>query len=198
MTKLLIAFLLVFANQCFAQNQIDLTGFGEIRIGKTYDELKSLLVEVEEAPENAWFAPMTLDEFLLEFGDTVDYYGMLEANQMMAEELNSKEVLCTLKGAKNNQFLGHTIACINLVFQDDVLTAVMLVLDPSTITEASKRKLLVELEAHLGELLCSYSADFDPAPFECSSYSETGQFTISDMAESAGEPGETINISFGF
>lgn len=196
MNKRLIL-LLLLANQCFAQAQIDQTGFGEIRIGKTYEELKPLLLEVEEAPENAWFSPMTLDEFLLEFGDTVDYYGMLETHKMVAEELNSTEVLCTLKGAKNNQFLGHNISCLKLVFQDDVLVTGKLVLDPSTITQASKRKLLAELEAQMGELMCSYSVNFDPSPFECSKYSETGQFTISDMAESAGEPGETINISFG-
>ncbi len=194
----LLILLTFITHQCFAQNDIDFTGFGDIRIGKTYEELKSKLIEVEEAPENAWFAPMTLEEFLDGSEDTASYYEMLETDKLIAESMNLKIVLCTLKGAKNNLFLGHRVACANLIFQDNVLVGGMLVLDPSNITQASKRSLLNELETQMGEAICSYSANFDPAPFECSWYSETeGEFRISDMIEEASEPGETINIAFG-
>lgn len=199
MLKLLFAFLLVFTQNSFAQDDIHATGFGDIRLGKSYQELEGKIIEIDEVPDNAWFAPMTLEAFMAETdGDSTGFAGMRDTDKLISEGSGTKLIRCTFIGKQNTAVLGHKIVCAQLIFMDDLLISMVLVLDDSNISVKSKRQLLVDLEQRLGELECAYSVNFDPSPFYCSWFSEEGgEFSVSDMIVAGGGPGKTIHILIG-
>ena len=106
--KSLIVTVILLTQFGFSQAQVGFDGFGDIRIGKSYKELKKKITTVEEVPEYAWFSPLTIDFFMFEYGlDSTAALAMLEEFQEMDEEEMEDEpedrtIMCSFK-KKNDQ-----------------------------------------------------------------------------------------------
>ncbi|MCJ8292721.1 MAG: hypothetical protein HRT58_22605 [Crocinitomicaceae bacterium] len=203
MKSLIVTFILL-TQFGFSQAQVGFDGFGDIRIGKSYKELKKKITTVEEVPEYAWFSPLTIDFFMFEYGlDSTDALARLEESQAMDEEEMEDEpevrtIMCSFKKKNDQTIAGLNVECAKLVFNKDILIAIMVVINPEKLSRKVKADFLNDLSLAFGETSCSYSIAFDDPPFYCGWDSDAGErLIVSDMLEPGFGPGESINLTFG-
>lgn len=136
-----------------AQIDISPLGFGEITLGKSYDELKNRCKEVEIPPSYAWFCPMSIDEFMDGSADqdSSSYFSMLETERLIAESLGVNIVWCTFTKKQEERAFQFPIECAQLVFDHDSLIGIFLVFNKEDMNAISKRSILNQLETALGD-----------------------------------------------
>lgn len=198
--KTLLLQVILLTQISIAHAQIAQSGFGTIRIGKTYKELKKYIIEVDEVPDYAWFAPMTIEEYFSDYGgDTTSYFEMLESDRMIEKEMELTIIECSFKKRKNKTISGLNIECAQLTFENDTLIGFRLVFDSNEISPDTKREFIDNLLETLGETTCSYSTEFASSPFYCCWDNLSGsRIVISDETEPGGELGQSINMTFGY
>lgn len=181
----------------FSFGQIDQSGFGEIRMGKSYDDLKKRITLIETVPDYAWFAPLSANEYMLENGnDTTGYSYMLENERGAAENEGNIIVWCTFNKKQDANFFNYPIECGQLVFTEDGLSQIMIVFNKKDMKIEAKAAILRQIAQVLGEPICSYTASLEPKPFSCSWYGDGTELLVSDQNDSDLGRGESLNISF--
>ena len=197
--KLIALFLLVLSQNLFAQNTLDDTGFGEIRLGQSYESLEDRLAitDVRGVPEYAWFAPMSLDYWLNDVGqDTTSYYEMLETDRLVAESLNLKIVWCTFSKKKEANFFGCPIVCAQLIFEKNALKGIILVFNKDELTEGSKESIFEQFESAFGEVIEEDSTVNPPRKFDATWKINGRMIRVSDALSMDGEVGETVQVLY--
>ena len=196
--KHIIFLFLILTQISFAQSDLDHSGFSEIRLGKSYNDLKKRITVVEAAPDYSWFAPMTIEYFMTETGeDSRAYYEMLETDRLIAESLNTKIIWCTFKKKQDANFFKFPIECAQLVFTDNKLIGMILVFDENDMTPETKAVILKQIEDVLGEPSCYYAATIEPQAFTCFWNENNTELLVSDAIAPEEAYGETLHITIG-
>ena len=189
-------FVLLFLSS-FSFGQIDQSGFNEIRLGKSYDDLKKHITRIESVPDYAWFAPFPLEVFMMENdNDSTGYSEMIAGEREAAESGGNKIIWCTFNNRKDADFFDYPIECGQLKFTEDGLSEIMLVFDKNDMTPEAKSAILKRIEEVLGEPMCSYTANYEPQAFSCSWYGEGTELLVTDQNNVDLGNGESLNVSF--
>lgn len=197
--KLITILLLFCAQTLTAQTTLSDSGFGEIRLGKSFESVEDRLnvVDVHAIPEYAWYAPMSLNYWITEVEpDTASYYEMLETDRLVAESLNLKIVWCTFSKKKEANFFNSSIAGAQLIFEKNELRGMIVVFDKDEITEDVKEQIYEQFESVFGVATEENSAVSPPRRFD-SNWKQNGiQIRLSDAETMSGGTGESVQILF--
>ncbi|MFT5778881.1 MAG: hypothetical protein ACI837_001838 [Crocinitomicaceae bacterium] len=173
-------------------------GFGEITLGASIKRVRKLLKPTDEIPNDAWFRPLTYEEYHGEIGgDSLDYFQSQEMDLITDSLENVGRDQFVIKDKKHKKFKGLKIAAIELIWdsESELITCIKIVLDKEVVNDESKSAFMAAVSVEFGEAYCTVSVSGPKQPFECSWDIGLEQITISDMDQFQGA-GESINISF--
>ena len=197
--KRLSIVLLLFVQTSIAQTALDDTGFGEIRLGKTYELIENRInvVDVDAIPEYAWFAPMSLNYWLTEVEqDTASYYEMLETDRLITESLNLKIVWCSFQKKKDANFFKCPIECAQLIFENNSLKGIIVAFDKNDITPEAKESIFEQFEAQFGQADFNESSLSTPRRFDSNWKINERLIRVSDAQTMDGGIGETVQVLY--
>lgn len=197
--KLIILLFLSFAQLSIAQSSVNEDGFGEIRIGKTYEELETrfIQIDVHELAQYAWFAPMSLQEWITETEqDTAAYYEMLDVDNQIAESMNMKIVWCRFTKKKEKNLLGIPVECAQLIFEKNALIGITLAFEKDGVTQEVKESIFEQLEEQFGVAKDEDSEINPPRKFDSTWKLNGHLIRVSDALTSDGGIGDTVHILY--
>lgn len=191
------AALILFFLSSSAFGQIDKTGFNEMRLGKSYDDVKKHITLIKSVPDYASFAPFSLEDFMMENGgDSTGYSEMIAGERQALESGGNRIVWCTFNNKKDVNFFGYPIECGQLIFTEDGLTEIAIVFHKIDMTTEAKSDILQQIEKVMGEPICAYTASLEPRAFSCSWYGNDTELLVTDQDDFDLGNGESLNISF--
>lgn len=189
--------LILFFLSSYAFGQIDKTGFNEVRMGKSYDDVKKHITLIKSVPDYAYFAPLSMENFMIENGgDSTGYSEMIAGERQAAESGGNKIVWCTFNNKKDVNFFGYPIECGQLIFTEDGLAEIAIVFFKNDMTPEAKSSILQQIETSMGEPSCSYTANLDPQAFSCSWFGNDTELLVTDQDDFDLGHGESLNICF--
>ena len=180
-----------------AMAQLTQTGFNGIELESSYENIKKRIEEVESVPQYAWFAPMSIEDFITDTGeDSSAYFQMLETDRLIAESLNTKIIWCTFKKKKDANFFKYPIECAQLVFKEDTLIGISLVFDKDDMSDTAKDEIIAQFESVLGDGLLHHNNGGPIPRFERLWKQGRMEVSLSDTTYDDHE-GESLNVLFG-
>lgn len=183
---------------------VEITGYGKIKLGVALSEVQALLTELNTVPSYAWFSPMGFDDAVdmmeMETPLSAEDSAMIDGYMMEFEGMEEGKIYIP-SDKEHSVFVGLRIAAIKLICDEsNIITHIMIALDSKDVSEITKEQLTNLLEAKFGEPYCNMSIVPEGRyPYYCSweDAKEEFQIVVSDMREPGGSMGKSLNITIG-